>query len=226
MPCIIVDTREVYHEYILNIIQRHGGIDVVKACLQHGCDYNIIGKVDSIGVQRKSGSKEIPKQLMELRDDILPSLKDLTTNPVLLIEEDFVIGDNGTFYQRRDGMLYPMQLNTKSYYNFIHSVKMSGIDVVTTRNLDASIWWMISTAEYLDNYHYPKISKQFGIENQAVGSLCSLNGIGPTKARKLLSEYSLKELMQIDTNTLIVKKLLTFDQANQFDKWRNAKVKL
>ncbi len=197
----------------------------MRTCLQHGCDYNIIGKVDSIGVQRKSGSKEIPKQLMELKNDILPSLKDLTTNPVLLIEEDFVIDDNGTFFQRRDGMLYPTQLNSKAYYNFISSIKQNGIDVVTTRNLDASIWWMIATAEYLDNYHYPKISKQFNAENQAVGSLCSLNGIGPAKARKILAEYSLKELMMIETNELITKKLLSFDQALWFDQWRNTKVK-
>ncbi len=225
MPLIITDTREQNHEYIEAIIKKHGGIDYVRTCLDHGMDYQIVGKSDSVGIQRKSGSKEIPKQLSELRNDILPSLKNLTSNPILLIEEDFSIDDNGTMYQRRDSMLYPMQLNVKAYYNFISSIKLSGIDVVTTRNLDASIWWMIATAEYLDNYHYPKITKQFRVENQAIGALCSLNGIGPTKAKKLLNHYSLKDLMMIDTDKLVLDKLLTGDQAKLFDAWRNAKVK-
>lgn len=164
---IIVDTREQNWEQILATFKEHGGIVATRQCLSHGMDYMIVGAADCIGIQRKSGSKEIPKQMGELRDDILPALKELTDNPVLLIEEDFVIGGNGIFYRREEGVLKPTELNSKSYFNFIHSVKLSGVDVVTTRDMNASIWWMIATGIWVEDHHYPKRKKGYTPSMQA-----------------------------------------------------------
>ena len=218
---ILVDDREKHKEYIVAKLIEHGGIGQSVSRLSHGMDYLIVGDADSIGVQRKSGSAEIPQQMQELRDDILPALKDLTDNPVLLIEEDFVIGHNGVFYQRRDSMLYPTDMNTKSYFNFIHYVKEMGVDVVTTRNLDASIWWMISTAGYIDQHHYPKRKKQFSRSMQAVGALCCINGIGQAKAEKLLAAHTLQELFSMDTVAL--SKILSNNQLVSFEETRKVK---
>ena len=220
-PYILIDDREKHKEYITAKIVEHGGISTSVSRLSHGIDYVIMGDSDSVGVQRKSGSAEIPQQMQDLRDDILPALKELTDHPVLLIEEDFVIGHNGVFYQRRDSMLYPTDMNTKSYFNFIHYVKEMGVDVVTTRNLDSSIWWMISTAGYVNNNHYPKRKKQFGRSMQAVGALCCINGIGQSKAEKLLAQYSLQELFAMDT--LSLSKLLNKNQLISFEETRRVK---
>ena len=218
---IIVDSREHNKEYIVGKFKEHGGIESMITCLSYSMDYLIMGNACSVGIQRKSGSKEIPQQMKALKEDILPALKELTDNPVLLIEEDFHIGDNGTFYQRRDGMLYPTDLNVKAYFNFIHSVKMSGIDVVTTRNLDASIFWMIATGLWVENNHYPKGKKQYLPTMQAVGALCCVNGIGHTKAEKLLKDYTLQELFKMDMHEL--GKIMTLNQMTAFMKMRGVK---
>ena len=220
---ILVDTREQKREYIINKFKSHGGITPIETCLSHGMDYLIMGDCGSVGIQRKSGASEIPQQMGDLRDDILPALKELTETPVLLIEEDFSIGGDGTFYQRRNGMLYPTGMNTKAYFNFIHSCKLAGVDVVTTRNLDASIWWMIATAGYLEKNHYPKMKMQYSSDSRAIGMLCCINGIGPHKAEKILEEYSMVELLKKPGADLVREKLLTLNQALSNDKVVNAK---
>jgi ERCC4-type nuclease len=218
---ILIDTREWNKEYITGKFKEHGGIVSMETCLSHGLDYLIMGAADSIGIQRKSGASEIPKQMQALTNDILPALKELTNNPVLLIEEDFHIGHNGVFYRRQDGMLHPTDLNVKAYFNFIHSVKLSGVDVVCTRNLDASIWWMIASGIWVENNHYPKGKKQYLPTMQAVGALCCINGIGQTKAEKLLKDYTLQELFQM--NKVELSKIMTLNQMTAFEKMRGVK---
>lgn len=200
----------------------HGGIVANRQCLPHGMDYLIVGAADSVGIQRKSGAMEIPKQMSALRDDILPALKELTENPVLLIEEDFVIGSNGVFYRREEGMLKPTDLNTKSYFNFIHSVKASGVDVITTRNLDASIWWMIATGLWVETAHYPKLKKQFTPTMQALGAICCANGVGPSKSEQLLKVHSLRELATMPDIELA--KLMSINQLNSFKRMLDARM--
>jgi ERCC4-type nuclease len=218
---IIIDSREQNKEYIDGKFKSHGGITSMISCLSHGMDYLIMGESCSIGIQRKSGAAEIPKQMEALRDDILPALKELTENPILLIEEDFHIGSDGTFYRKQEGMMHPTGLNTKSYFNFIHSTKLSGVDVVCTRNLDASIWWMISTGLWVEQNHYPKIKKQYLPSMQAIGVLCCANGIGHTKAEKLLREHTLQELFAMDITQL--NKVMTLNQTTAFMKMRGVK---
>ena len=218
---IIVDSREHNKEYIVGKFKEHGGIESMITCLSYSMDYLIMGNACSVGIQRKSGSKEIPQQMKALKEDILPALKELTDNPVLLIEEDFHIGQDGIFYRRQDGMLYPTSLNTKSYFNFIHSTKLSGVDVVTTRNLDASIWWMIATGLWVENNHYPKQKKKYLPSMQAVGALCCCNGFGQTKSEKLLSQYSLGELFLM--NHLELSKIMSVNQVIAFEKMRDVK---
>lgn len=217
---ILIDSREQKHEYITNRFNEHGGTPSTVICLSHGMDYLIMGEACSVGIQRKSGESEIPKQMSDLKHDILPALKDLTENPVLLIEEDFAIGQNGTIYRHENNMLVPSDLNIKSYFNFIHSVKAMGIDVVCTRNLDASIWWMISTHQYVQNHHYPKVKKSHKPSMQAVGSLCAINTIGQNKATKLLQEFTLQEIFTMPETEL--KKHLTENQLYNFIRAREA----
>jgi ERCC4-type nuclease len=217
---IIIDSREHFKEQIKERIDQFGGISCMITCLPHGADYMIIGEHGSVSIQRKSGSAEIPKQMEALRNDILPALKELTENPILLIEEDFVIS-SGQIYVRFEGMLKPTGLNVHAYFNFIHSCKLNGVDVITTRNLDASIEWMIATALYLDQEHYPKMKKQHDVSKQAIGALCCANGIGPSKAEKILQEKSLQELCTMQTGELL--KVMTLTQVGSFERMRGAK---
>ena len=216
---ILIDTREQHKDYITERFKEFN-TPSSQTCLSHGMDYLIIGNSCSVGVQRKSGSSEIPSQMEALRSDILPSLKDLAENPVLLIEEDFVIGQDGTMYQRRDGMLYPLGMNVKSYFNFINSVKLTGVDVVTTRNLDSSIWWFISLHEYLKEQHYPKIKKQHSPEMQAVGCLSAIGGFGIATSKKILSKYTLSDLFKADDTALST--CMTSTQLENFKKVKGA----
>lgn len=217
---ILIDTREQKKDYITDRLNE-SSVPSMQSCLSHGMDYLIMGEACSIGIQRKSGSSEIPAQMEALRSDILPHLKDLTENPVLLIEEDFIIGQDGTLFQRREGMLHPLGLNVKSYFNFINSVKLTGVDVVCTRNLDASIWWMISTHSYLQDHHYPKVKKQHAPELQAVGCIAAINSFGFNRAKKLLQGNTLQELFSM--NEVELAKVMTANQAFNFKKVKEAR---
>lgn len=215
---IIIDTREQHRDYISNVFESNN----VKHCisgLSHGMDYMLVGKATDVGIQRKSGSAEIPKQMKALRHDILPALKQLTTNPILLIEEDFVIGQDGQFYRRQDSMLRSIDLDVEAYFNFIHSIKKIGVDVVTTRNLDASIWWLIATHRYIQQHHYPKVDKLYEPKMQAVGCLCAINSFGQSTSKRLLKSYTLKQLFEMDDLTL--KRLMDKDNLYNFEKVRN-----
>jgi len=176
-------------------------------------DYLIANGSQSIGVQRKT-CNEVFKQMDDIRGDVIPSLMDLTENPILLIEENFTVGKDGHMYRKQNGFLLEVGISAASYYNFLNSIRKMGCEVVCTRNLDQSIWWMISTHRYIAEEHYPKMKKGFGHPAQAVGMLCCVNNFGITTTRKLLSEYSIKMLM--DMPDVELRKILNTNQYYNF----------
>jgi hypothetical protein len=195
---ILIDTREQHQEYIRRYLDSNS-IENTITCLGNGTgmDYFIANGNRSVGVQRKTAD-EVFQEMEEIRGEVIPSLMELTDTPVLLIEEQFNIGRDGHMYRKQGGFLVEVGLTARSYYNFLNSIRLMGCEVVCTRNLDQSIWWMISTHSYIADEHYPKRKKGFGHNMQAVGALCCVNNFGITSVKKLLSEYSLGELMVMD----------------------------
>ncbi len=175
-----------------------------------GCDYLISNTCGTCGIQRKDSVKELIIQMEELRYDILPRLIDFTDNPVLLVEESHIIGDDGYLF-RRDGSVYlETGMHSKSYYGFLETVRMMGVDVVCTRNLDASIWYMIAMDGYLSNEHYPKHLKSFKPHQSALGMLACIPKVGMKRATKALESKSLIEMyrsVKVDglTDTMLKK---------------------
>ena len=218
---IIIDTREQKREYIQNYLIGIGITNVTISCLSHGADYMIINGKQCIGVQRKT-SDEIFQQMQAIQTDIIPALSDMTDTPVLLIEEQFQIGRDGHMYRRQNGFLHEVGLTAISYYNFINSIRLMGCEVVCTRNLDQSIWWMASTFSYIGKEHYPKQKKGHNHMMQAVGALCCINNFGVTSSKKLLKDYTMKELMLMGDMEL--RKLLNANQYVNFCKVRDTKV--
>ena len=211
---IIVDSREQNQDYVCSRLI-DAGVECVISCLAHGMDYLIVGTNGSIGVQRKT-FPEVAIQMKEIREDIIPSLMDLTEYPVLLVEEGFRIDEQGMMWRKEGNFLKPAQLSCRSYYNFLQSIRQMGCEVVCTRELDQSIWWMYSVHSYIHEEHYPKPKKKYGIEMQALGALCCFNGIGHTTAKKILTKHTLKELINMPDNKLV--KTMTANQATNFKK--------
>lgn len=218
---IIIDTREQKKEYIQKYLQDIGGINTTISCLTHGIDYLIINGNQSIGVQRKT-SDEIFQQMQAIQTDIIPALSELTDAPVLLIEEQFHVDRNGHMYRKMNGFLHEVGLTATSYYNFINSIRLLGCEVVCTRNLEQSIWWMASTFFYIGKEHYPKQKKGHNHSMQAIGALCCINNFGITSSKKLLKDYTIKDLVLMDEKEL--RKLLNVNQYINFCKVRDAKV--
>jgi ERCC4-type nuclease len=216
---IIIDSREQNQDYIEGKLTEIG-IESSITCLVHGMDYLIVGTCGSIGVQRKT-FPEVATQMQEIREDIIPALMDQSENPVLLVEETFRIDEQGMMWRKEGNFLKPAQLSARSYYNFLQSIRQMGCEVVTTRELDQSIWWMYSIHAYLHEDHYPKPKKKYGVEMQALGALCCFNGIGVTTAKKLLTQHSLAELMKMHDKDLV--KIMTLNQAANLKKVREAK---
>lgn len=132
----------------------------------------------------------------ELRTDILPRLCTFTDNPVLLVEESHQIGDRGYLFRKdeRSKMFVETELHATSYFGFLESARMIGINVVCTRSLDQSIWYMISMDGYLSREHYPKPLKSYKPHQQALGMLCCVPGIGIKRATAALQERSIDEM--------------------------------
>jgi len=217
---ILIDSREKKSDYIKKYLEDIGGIEAIVTCLSHGADYVIINGNQSIAVQRKT-SDEIFQQMKAIQTDIIPALKELTDSPVLLIEEQFHVDKNGHMYRKQNGFLHEVGLTAKSYYNFINSIRLLGCEVVCTRNLEQSIWWMASTYSYIERDHYPKQKKGHNHAMQAIGALCCINNFGVTSSTKLLKDYSIKDLVLMDDKEL--KKLMDVNQHFNFCKVRDAK---
>jgi ERCC4-type nuclease len=69
-----------------------------------------------------------------------------------------------------------------------------GIDVVTTRDIHQSIWYMIAMHGYLSKEHYPKHKKYFSVQEQAIGMLTAIPTIGEARAKKALQKMSIRAM--------------------------------
>ena len=153
--------------------------------------------------------KELVIQMEELRYDILPRLISYTDNPILMVEEDFQIGDAGYLFRKEGSMYKETELHSRSYYGFLETVRMMGVDVVCTRSLDQSIWYMIAMDGYLSKKHYPKHLKTFKPQQQAMGMICCVPGVGIKRAEKALDGRSVRDLLiASEVNGLTAKQLL------------------
>lgn len=172
--------------------------EIITLPYSTGCDYIISNIFGSCGIQRKSAMKELVIQMDDLSTDILPRLASFTDNPVLLVEEDFVIGEMGSLFRKdsTSNMWVETGMRAASYYGFLESCRMKGIDVVCTRSLDQSIWYMASMHKYLSHNQYPKHRKFYKPYEQAVGMLCCVPGIGEKRAVKILEHNSIADLLQ------------------------------
>lgn len=217
---ILIDPREQHKEYITKYFDSIGGVPSVITVLSQGVDYLIVNDHGSVGIQRKS-SDDLFQHMDKLRTIDIPNLRDATDNPVLLIEEQFHVDRNGHMYRRQNGFLYEVGIIASSYYNFINSIKLMGCEVVCTRNLEQSIWWMVSTHSYLKLEHFPKQKKGHEHIMQAIGALCCVNNIGQTSATKLLKKHTLQELMCMSDTEL--QKILNSNQFYNFTHVRSVK---
>lgn len=140
--------------------------------------------------------KELASQMNDLQEDTLPRLIAFTENPILLVEEDFTIGEMGNLF-RKDStakLWIETGLHSSSYYGFLESCRSRGVDVVCTRNLDQSIWYMAAMHGYLGHHHYPKHRKLYKPYQQAMGMLCCVPGIGEKRAEKVLESNSVEDI--------------------------------
>jgi hypothetical protein len=209
---ILIDTREQEREFIetrLNALN----IDTTITCLEHGMDYMIVGTYDVVGVQRKT-FPEICTQMQEIREDIIPALMDLTESAVLLVEEYFQIDNQGMMWRKEGNYLKPANISARMYYNFLQSMRQMGCDIVVTRELANSIWWMYGLHSYIHEFHYPKQKKRYGAEMQALGALCCINNFGPTIGKKLLKDHTIHELLNMKDSEL--GKIMTKNQVYNF----------
>ena len=138
---------------------------------------------------------ELVNQMQDLREDILPRLITFTDNPVLLVEESHQVGERGYLFRKENGMFKETQMHCTAYYSFLESVRMMGVEVVCTRNLDQSIWYMIGMDGYLSREHYPKPMKSFKPKQQQIGMLCCVPGIGQKRAAAALEGRSISDLL-------------------------------
>jgi len=209
---ILIDTREQNQDYIEAKLTENN-IESSITCLSYGVDYLIIGTRDSIAVQRKT-FPEVATQMAEIREGIVPALLEASENPVLLVEETMKVDVQGMCWRKEGNFLKPAQISARQYYNFLNSVRQMGCEVITTRDLDQSIWWMYATHSYVHEEHYPKPKKRYGVDMQALGALCCFNGIGSTTAKKVLQKHSLKELAAMTDRELV--KIITVNQTKNF----------
>jgi ERCC4-type nuclease len=130
----------------------------------------------------------------EHRLGILPRLRSFCDNPVLLVEESHKFGENGSLYRKENKMLVETGLHASSYYGFLESIRMMGVDVVTvpaTPDMLPTIWYLIAMDGYLSREHYPKHAKHFDVRQQALGALCCVPGIGEKRAVAALEHASI-----------------------------------
>ena len=217
---ILIDTREQNQDYIQGKLTDNG-IENTITTLHSGMDYMILGDKGSVGVQRKT-FPEIATQMTEIREDVIPALMGITDDPILLVEEGFRIDEQGMMWRKEGNFLKPASISARQYYNFLQSIRQMGCEVVCTRELDQSIWWMYSIHAYLHDSHYPKQKKRYGADMQAMGVMCCMNGIGQTIAKKILGKHSIQELVCMTDVELT--KCMSVNQAATFRKVTEAKL--
>ncbi len=126
----------------------------------------------------------------ELLYETLPALKNFSDNPCLLLEENYGITKDGYLYNRNDSR--ETQMLATSYFGYLETIRKMGIDVYCMRDLNQSIWWLISMHNYLGKEHFPKHTKYFSLQEQAVGMLTAVPTIGDARAAKALQKSSIR----------------------------------
>jgi ERCC4-type nuclease len=170
--------------------------DIICWPQETGCDYLIQNTHGSVAVQRKVAVSELISELDETMYDTLPRLKNFAGeygNPVILIEENFGIDQTGHLFNRGDSRETDMLAT--SYFGYLETIRKMGVEVITTRDLNQSIWWMIATHGYLGKEHYPKMKKTHTIKELAVGMMMVVPGIGETRAMKVLKDVSIRDMI-------------------------------
>lgn len=191
----MIDSREHQAPFIAKRFCAAGiESDIVCFPQETGCDYLIQNTHGSVAIQRKVVCSELLSELDETLHQTLPRLKNFTgdSTPVLLIEENFGIDQSGYLYNRIDHRETSML--AAGYFGYLETIRKSGIEVITTRDLNQSIWWMIATHGYLANEHYPKHRKYHSVKEQAVGMLTAVSGIGEARALKALKQSSIRNM--------------------------------
>ena len=191
---ILIDTREQNAPYISKRLSEQDIENEISTLPQNtGSDYLIANTYGSCAIQRKVVCSEMISQLDEIKFDIIPRLKNFSENPVLVCEENFGISQDGYLFNRADNR--PTELLAKSYYGYLETIRKMGVNVVTTRDLNATIWYLISMHGYLSKEHYPKHTKYFSDKECAIGMLTAIPGIGDARASKALSEISIRGMI-------------------------------
>ncbi len=202
--CIIIctDSREHFGSTLISSKFEQAGTDSQICTFPQwtGCDYYIVNTYGSVCIQRKDSASELCSQMEELRYDILPRLvnfaSETDSNPILLVEETHTIGDAGYLFRRGKGNVFiETGLHISSYYGFLETIRLMGIEVVTTKGLTESIWYMIAMDGFLAKQHYPKHLKSYKHHQQALGVLCCIPTIGSKRAAKALEECSIAEML-------------------------------
>ena len=191
MKIILIDTREQNAAYIK---RRFDSVDIESEITglptETGSDYLISNTYGSVAIQRKVVVSEMISELDEIMYQIAPRMINFSENTVMLLEENFGISKSGYLFNRQDNR--ETEMLATSYYGYLETIRKMGIEVITTRDLNSSIWWMISTHGYLGKQHYPKHIKYHGIKEQAIGMMTVVPGIGEARAAKALSKSSIR----------------------------------
>jgi len=187
---ITIDSREQNGAFLQKKFVEAGiESDIICFPQSSGTDYLISNTHGSCSIQRKVALPELVSELDEILNDIVPRLVSFSDNPCMLIEENFTIDEDGYLLERNRGR--QSQMLATSYYGFLETIRKSGIDVYTTRDLNHSLWWMIAMHGYLGGEHYPKHRKYFTVQEQAVGAMCCVPTIGEKRAAKALKKLSM-----------------------------------
>jgi hypothetical protein len=217
---ILIDSREQSGAYILKRFTA-AGIDSEIVCFPQntGTDYLITNEKGSCAVQRKVVCSELISELDETMHETVPYLKNFSENPCLLVEENFRITKDGYLQNATDGRTSDMK--AVSYYGFLETIRKAGVGVYCTRDLNASIWWMVAMHGYLAKNHYPKHRKYFSEMEQAVAMLGVVPGIGEKRAEKALELNSIRGMAMMRKVAGLTEK----QSGNLLKvlKWRNVK---
>ena len=205
MTIIIIDINEKNAPYISKRLTEQGiDNDITHLPQPTGTDYIVANTYGSCCIQRKVVCSEMNGQLDEIMFDIIPRMKNFSDNPVFLAEENYGISQDGYLFNRADNR--PTEMLAKSYFGYLETIRKMGIDVVTTRGLNETIWYLVSMHGYLGKEHYPKHVKYFSDKEIAVGMLTAIPGIGDVRASKALEGTSIRGMMGLKHITGLTQK--------------------
>lgn len=199
---IVIDTREQFKEEIQEKLTKLNVPSVITK-LEDYTDYLLVSdneEVENImAIQRKTIaevlSKEPSKQgyksmMDEIRDRIVNETKAKYEDTWLLVEDGGLrVSADAKIMLNRGKLLYETGLSVKSYYNFLHSLEDKAIRIKTVPNLEYSIWWLYSIHARIQRHHYPKPSRKYSEDEEIMGALMGVPGIGEKKAQKIYEQY-------------------------------------